>query len=68
MKEVGLMEKFALEAAAVVVGAKENVVAVEVLAARVTVKGMAAAMISVVGPLDNCVDDVRSRWMAYRRM
>jgi anaerobic C4-dicarboxylate transporter len=49
MRTVGLMEEFALGAAVVVVAAKENVAAVEAVAARVTVRGM-AAMISVVGP------------------
>jgi hypothetical protein len=47
MRAVGLMEEFALGAAVVVVAAKENMVAVEVVGARMTVRGMAAGMTSV---------------------
>jgi hypothetical protein len=47
MRAVGLIKEFALGAAVVVVAAKENMVAVEVVGARMTVRGMAAGMTSV---------------------
>jgi hypothetical protein len=49
MRVVGLMEKFALKAVVVVVAAKENMVAVEVVGTRITVTGMASVCVKPIG-------------------